>query len=70
MNFSLTLYVETVVDINSMTIECPVVVASSSEFTCNSSILSGTYMETTVNWNDGTASETFPIAGEVTVDRV
>lgn len=46
----------------NITAYCPAVVAVGSEFRCNASISSGTYLQLTVDWNDGIV-EDFPIVG-------
>jgi len=41
---------------------CTPTVATTFEFRCNATILSGTYMEMSVDYDDGVV-ETFPVAG-------
>lgn len=42
---------------------CPTTVATTFEFRCNATVLSGTYMDMSVDYDDGVV-EKFPIAGQ------
>jgi len=48
---------------NNVSFFCPTTVATTFEFRCNATVLSGTYMEMSVDYDDGVV-ETFPIAGQ------
>lgn len=47
-----------------VSISCPETVVTHSEFRCNASVASGSFMNIKVDWNDG-ITETFPIADSV-----
>jgi len=53
------------VPVSNVSFFCPTTVATTFEFRCNATVLSGTYMDMTVEYDDGVA-ETFPIAGQYT----
>jgi len=50
------------VPVSNVSFFCPTTAATTYEFRCNATILSGTYMDISVDYDDGVV-ETFPIAG-------
>jgi len=47
---------------SNVSLLCPTTVATTYEFRCNATIWSGTYMDMSVDYDDGIV-ETFPITG-------
>ena len=56
------------VPVSNVSFFCPTIVASTFEFRCNATVLSGTYMDMSVDYDDGVV-EMFPIAGKKTICR-
>ncbi len=48
---------------DGVTLECEDPVATHEEFRCNSSVLAGTFMDTTIDFSDGLGPDGFHIAG-------
>jgi len=51
------------VPVSNVSFFCPTTVVTTHEFRCNATVLSGTYMDMSVDYDDGVV-ETFPIAGQ------
>ena len=45
-------------------LQCEDPVVTHEEFTCNSTVHAGTFMNATITWGDNTEPETFPISGK------
>ena len=52
--------------VSNVSFFCPTTVATTLEFRCNATVLSGTYMDMSVDYDDGVV-ETFPITGLYTL---